>query len=80
VSTFIRLDMSGANKFKAMLFRVAFLILEPLTCGEYVVSSDRFGTEKFKALVFGMSVYFVILVMAQPEQLECLLLGEGPSR
>ena len=80
MSTFFRLDMSGINKFKAMLSRLAFLILQPLTCGEYVVSSDMLGTEKFKGLVTAMSFYFYILSLSLPEASECDPPGEGSSR
>ena len=77
---FFRLDMSGTNKFKAMLSQQAFLILQPLTCGEYVVSSDMLGTEKFKGLVTAMSFYFYTLSLSLPEASECDPPGEGSSR
>ena len=75
---FFRLDMSGTNKFKAMLSRLAFLILQALTCGEYVVSSDMLGTEKFKGLITAMSFY--TLSLSLPEAFECDPHGEGSSR
>lgn len=75
MSIFIHFDMSGTNKFKAMLCRLFFL---PLTCGEYVFLLMCSALKKNKALIFGMSVCFFALWEIQMVS-ECDP-GEGPSR